>query len=46
MWWPADRHPDENRRVPVIKTLDEFGVTASSIPQATFDYLAWQQTAM
>jgi DNA replication protein DnaC len=25
---------------PVIKTLDEFKVTASSVPQATFDYLS------
>ena len=25
---------------PVLKTLDEFDVTASSIPSATFDYLA------
>ncbi|GAA0968870.1 IS21-like element helper ATPase IstB [Acrocarpospora macrocephala] len=25
---------------PVIKTIDEFDVTASSIPRATFDYLA------
>ena len=25
---------------PVVKTLDEFDVAASSIPQATFDYLA------
>ena len=25
---------------PVLKTLEEFDVTASSIPQATFDYLA------
>jgi DNA replication protein DnaC len=25
---------------PVIKTIDQFDVTASSIPQATFDYLA------
>jgi DNA replication protein DnaC len=25
---------------PVVKTIDEFDVTASSIPQATFDYLA------
>jgi DNA replication protein DnaC len=25
---------------PVVKTLDEFDVAASSIPKATFDYLA------
>jgi DNA replication protein DnaC len=25
---------------PVTKTLDEFKLTASSVPQATFDYLA------
>ena len=25
---------------PVLKTIGEFDVTASSIPQATFDYLA------
>ncbi|SRR6266508_2397129 len=25
---------------PVAKTLEEFKVTASSVPQATFDYLA------
>jgi DNA replication protein DnaC len=25
---------------PVVKTLDEFKVTASAVPQATFDYLA------
>jgi DNA replication protein DnaC len=26
---------------PVVKTLEEFDVTSSSIPRATFDYLAW-----
>jgi DNA replication protein DnaC len=28
------------RRVPVAKTLDEFNLKLSSVPQATFDYLA------
>ena len=34
------RHRLKAAAFPVVKTLEEFDVTASSIPQATFDYLA------
>jgi DNA replication protein DnaC len=34
------RHRLKAAAFPVAKTLEEFDVTASSIPQATFDYLA------
>ena len=34
------RDPTPAAAFPVTKTLDEFDVAASSIPQATFDYLA------
>jgi DNA replication protein DnaC len=34
------RHRLKAAAFPVVKTLEEFDVTASSIPRATFDYLA------
>ena len=37
---PRTPGPHGRRRFPVAKTLDEFDVDASSVPRATFDYLA------